>query len=182
MKRRREIAVELTPLLDVILIMLFMIMLQNGAAAKSAVEKAEAEKAVRAAEMAEMRSAAEKNAAELENALGIIASRDAFEEYAEIVSVTIVNSDGGKRDIYVTAGENTQTVSFGRDSARYGENSFKTILDGIVRSSGETPVFICFSYDSSAVYRRDYDMIASAMEELQSRSNNVYIQFNERTD
>lgn len=182
MNRRGEIAVELTPLLDVILIMLFMIMSRSSSEAQAAKEAAASESARYEEEIADMQEIIDENSTELEKASAVIESYETFESYANIVSVSVMNVSEGERRIYISSGDDEQTIDFGWDNMKYGENSLRVKLAGIVRRSDDAPVFIVFTYSSGKIFRRDYDMIASVMDELQSRNANVYIQYKERAD
>lgn len=182
MKRRGDIGIELTPLLDVILIMLFMIMSRSSSEAQAAKEEAAAQSERYEAQLSAMKEIVAEESAELENAEAVIESYRTFENYARIVSVTVTNIGGGDRRIYLTCGDDETTVDFGWDNMKYGENSFKAELESIVRQSEGDPVFITFTYSSGKIFRRDHDMVTSVMDSVQSRNDNVYIQYSERDD
>ncbi len=112
MKRRRELAIELTPLLDVIMIMLFLILTQNAGHVKEAREQASEEMAAveqqASSEIREMQDTVEAAKAEAEAAEealssleGRVQSLEVFEEYSVIVSVQVeavsgISGDGSE--------------------------------------------------------------------------------------
>ncbi|GEM_PF-5138064 len=100
MKRRRELAIELTPLLDVIMIMLFLILTRNAGNVKEAREEAAQEMASveqqassEVQEMQETVEEAEKAAEEAREELsaleGRVQSLEVFEEYSLIISIKV---------------------------------------------------------------------------------------------
>lgn len=171
MRRRREITVELTPLLDVILIMLFLIMSQSSEAAEQTKQEAEQKVSNMECQVEDLR---ETNA-ELESRLDSYA---AFDEYARIISIDISNKTDGNRMIIVSDGEHTERIEFDWESMRYGENSLRAELIKSIDAWKDMPVFIVFNYDSSGIYRRDYEMITSVIDTIEYE--NVYIKYNER--
>lgn len=179
MRRRRQTIIELTPLLDVILILLFLMIAQNAAASAKAQESA-------AASVGEARDAMhvmeeEMGRLEQENAVlrNELSGYEGFTEYALRVSLTYSCDDDDEKHIYVTfagAGdENRQPldISYGWDTARYGENALRS---GLKRElTGEAPIYILFTYDAAEIYKDDYDMIAAVLADL--KTENTFIQF-----
>jgi cell division protein FtsB len=179
MKRRRQTIIELTPLLDVILILLFMVMAQNAAAAAKAQETAAATAGQAESAMQEMET--EMDRLEQENAIlrNEVSGYEGFADYAQRISVTWSCDKEEKKHIYVTfAGAGTEgssplDISYGWDSARYGENSLRNGLKQKI--SAKDPVFIFFTYDAKEIYKEDYDMIASVLADL--KTDDTYIQY-----
>lgn len=188
--RRRENAVELTPLLDVILIMLFLIISRSRDEAQLASDEADARiresEAAYSEEIAAARADLEAVQGELSEARerlyyadNRIHAYEKFDRYSVIVSISLRETDEG-REIYISDGSETRRISFDWDNMRYGENSLKNALGKY--DDSEYPVFMVFSYDSSRVYQRDFDMISSVLSSVQADNGNVYIKFDERSD
>lgn len=178
--------VDLTPLLDVILIMLFLIMSQSRDTAREAQEQIMEAKAAYAAEMSDIKGELENARQELDDAReelyyadNRIHAYEKFDRFSLIVSLSLRETEGD-REIYISDGTGTRSILFDWDSMRYGENALKNAL-GKYKDSSE-PVFIVFSYDSAKIYQRDYDMVSSVMSSVQSGSENIYIKFDERSD
>lgn len=179
MRKRRQISTELTPLLDVIMIILFIIISGNN----EAVEKAETEKEEIYSQMQsvsdEFEKTLEENNDRLNQAENIISGYEMFDKLAVIISLSIENQSDDSRKILISSDNETSTVSYSWDNMRYGENSLNASLENYIKSADERPVFITFSYKSSEIYLRDYNMISSVMDNIQSKSENIYIMYNE---
>ena len=191
MKRRKSVVIELTSLLDVIFIMLFMVMNDSRNAAYEAQSSAEKEVANIQAEAEIMRNEYshqldeyEKMLTELESERenieymqNRIDSYQQFDEYAEIISVYILDS-GYKRSIRVADGKTAEVIDFDSDNISYGGKTLESTLNGYIDNSAN-PVFIVFSYDSNNIYIRDYNMVSAAITNVQGNYDNVYIKFND---
>ena len=191
MKRRKSVVIELTSLLDVIFIMLFMVMNDSRNAAYEAQSSAEKEVANIQAEAEIMRNEYSQQLDEYEKMLteleserenieymqNRIDSYQQFDEYAEIISVYILDS-GYKRSIRVADGKTAEVIDFDSDNISYGGKTLESTLNGYIDNSAN-PVFIVFSYDSNNVYIRDYNMVSAAITNVQGNYDNVYIKFND---
>ncbi len=190
MKRRKSVIVELTSLLDVIFIMLFMVMSRSENTAAEAQQKAENEIVSAQAQVSEMEETlnnykgilketeAERNNLEYVN--NKLESYEKFSEYAKILSVYVV--DGGyKRILVVADNENKVEIDYGWDNMGYAEKSLSEELEKQIKST-ENPVFISFNFDSDKIYRQDYNMITEAITAVQSGYEHVYIRFDDRKD
>lgn len=190
MRKRKTVIVELTSLLDVIFIMLFMVMNKSEAASEAAQKKAEDEIAAADMIVSEMEETVsgyedilketEEERNNLANVKNRLESYESFDEYAKILSVYIV--DGGyKRSINVAAGEEIFTADYSWDNMDYAGSELKKSLTEHI-GDGKTPVFISFSYNGDKIYRQDYNMITEVMTEVQSGYEHVYIRFDDRKD
>ena len=166
--KKRQIFIELTPLLDVILIMLFVLLVQSRAQVTASAEAVtEAEAAVVQAERAtaalqnkldETRGLLEE-AQRRERTLGVV------EERSIVVTVSIV---GGavRRVLAEDAAGNAVYVSLG--GARIGDASERlhAVLRDLILASGDESAFIVFQYDRNAVYHAEYDLVSGVLREL----------------
>lgn len=191
MRRRKETVIELTPLLDVILIMLFMIMSvqsQKTEEAEAAAREKTQELTAQMEQLSEEFSDRENQLMDqlddtesrLSQAEAQLTGYEAFRDYSAVISISMEYLEGGERQLYIAEGDKTDTISFGWDNLRYGENSLTAALEQRMKQTTEEPVFIAFVYDSESIYRRDYDMIASVIDKLQSENDNLYIRYSER--
>lgn len=193
MRRRKETVIELTPLLDVILIMLFMIMSAQSQKTEEIQSQAQAEAAELNSRMEQLSEEyadrEDKLTAQLSDtesrlsqAEAQITGYEAFSEYSAVISVSVEYTDNGERKLYIAEGDSVDTISFGWDNLRYGENSLNAALEQKLKAAEGKPVFIAFVYDSEKIYRHDYDMITSVMDELQAKNDDLYIRYTERND
>lgn len=187
MRKRKSVIVELTSLLDVIFIMLFMVMNQSQTAAEEAQSNAAAEIAAAQVQVEEMQEEIEgyriiidetetdrKNLESIKNKLN---SYEVFAEYASIVSVSVLDNSY-KRTIIVENGGETVSIDFDWDNMDYAESALAETLNNCITDS-ENPVFIVFSYNGDKIYRQDYNMVSEVMTEVQGDYENVYIKFDD---
>ena len=187
MRKRKSVIIELTSLLDVIFIMLFMVMNQSQNAAAEAKNNAELEIAAAKTEVSQMAeerddykailSEVEEERENLEYMENRIESLESFSEYARIVSVYIL--DGGyKRSIKIADEGEIASIDFSSENMDYGKNELVLALNDYIKSD-ETPVFITFSYHSDKIYRQDYNMISEAITSVHAGFDDVYIKLND---
>lgn len=159
--RKRQILVELTPLLDVILIMLFVLLVQS----KTQVETAEVTRAEAESDAAVMRVELEnaKNALEAaerrERTLGVVDERSA------VITVSVVESSP-RRILVESEGGDLVYVSLdsGRiDSAR--DRLIRALSDSIT-AAGRESAFVVFQYDRNEIYNSEYELISRSVLEL----------------
>ncbi len=189
MRKRKSVIVELTSLLDVIFIMLFMVMNQSRNAAAEAQDTAAQEIAMAHSQVQTMQEEVdgyreimdevEAEREKLETMNSKLNSYEVFEEYATIVSVFVIDNTY-KRTIKVDNGDNAVNIDFDWDNMDYAEKTFSDALKDCI-SDRENPVFIVFSYNGDKVYRQDYNMISGVMTEVQGGYENVYIKFDDTT-
>lgn len=185
MKKKYEITAELTPLLDVILIMLFFIMSVNSqtiekekANTESQIAQISEEYSERENELKNSLAESEKNRLDAENR---IESYQTFEEYSVIISIGVFeNQDSDDtRSIILSSGEKSEYIKYDWNNMKYAENSLDAILKKYIINQDNNPVFIVFNFNSDNIYMRDYNMISSVINNIQRE--NIYIHYNERT-
>lgn len=187
MRKRKSVVVELTSLLDVIFIMLFMVMNRSQTAAAEAQNMAAEEISAAQVQVEEMQqevdsyreiiSEVEAERAELETMNSKLNSYEVFDEYATIVSVTVVDNIY-KRTIRVDGGSKTVDIDFTWDNMDYAGGALGDALNSCIKDS-ENPVFIVFSYNGDKLYRQDYTLVSEVMTEVHSGYENVYIKFDD---
>lgn len=185
MRKRKSVIVELTSLLDVIFIMLFMVMNQSQTAAEEAQSNAAAEVAAAQVQVEAMEEEVEgyriiideveADRLNLESIKNKLNSYEVFEEYATIISVSVLDHSY-KRTIVVENGGEAVTADFSWDNMDYAENTLDEMLNSCIKDS-ENPVFIVFSYNGDKIYRQDYNMVSEVMTKVQGGYENVYIKF-----
>jgi len=166
--KKNSILIELTPLLDVILIMLFFILVQNAGQLDNFYEETrEALEAEFAIMVADMDAYKEEHANELETLRGISASYDAlrlgFEEDAGIIMINIINdtTNSEVRWIYVESGAKSTRIDLcwsapARDAATLELNT--AISDKILDTTSSL-IVVVFRYDSSSIFAADYRLV-----------------------
>lgn len=175
MKQRKQIALELTPLLDVILTILFMVLISITQQAQTA--QADAQKALEdATSKIEM---AEKRLTQL-NQESI--SMELLQENCKVVTVTAYNndSDDGSRRITIAEGKNTPyEIEYGWSALTFAKNAFKQTItkDYLTLNADEQIIFIVFQYDSKSIYNYDYTFINSVLTEINTNNPHIYLAY-----
>ena len=191
MKRRRRLILELTPLLDVILIMMFFILMQNT----QLTDKKQSEAQQEVEDIRESLSEALEDAGELESRYGAelsdmkenleaardqIGSFESFKEYCKIITISVINKDSGNRTILITDGEKEKSISFGWNDLLYAKNSFKDSVRGFIRETDVgMPSFLVFHYRADTIFRRDYELISEVLGEITEENSSVYVKYSE---
>ncbi len=181
MRRRKEISVELTPLLDVILIMLFLIISGNTKAAEEAKSQAQQEISRMQEAADEISQQNETLSDELKTAENALYGYKTFDEYSLILSVGIENSSDN-RTILITDGTTSQTVVYDWDNMRYGENALRAVLNDYISTAEDIPAFITFTFSSDKIYRQDYELITSVIDETAQEDKDIYVKYKERNE
>ena len=184
MRRRERIVSDLTPLLDVIFIILFLVMFRNVQVtndrleearqlmeeARQMVEEAEAEKEAAVAQAQSLQKKAEEEVEEFETLL----------QNAVIFRVSVEEEEDGRRQAVLRSGSRMISSSFDWDTAGEAfQDLEEAIEDRLVTAGEENPVFIVFTYDSARIYQSDFNMTEEVMRRVQMLHPNVYLQFRE---
>ena len=168
-KHNRSITADLTPLLDMIFILLFLILIRNA----QATEAREAEAAEAIAEAREQTAAAEQLREEVQGRL---------EEYetlladAEICYISIALEESG-RVIRLEQGSSLESYRFDWDSMVAAEKYLKDrILEKADGKEEGTQLYLVFRYNVARMYQSDYEMVGHVLE-LAGRRKNVFVQY-----
>ena len=182
--KKREIFIELTSLLDVILIMIFILLSQAKAQAKEAVDLAEAEKAAASgleyeieklkeeeaqmsASFAEKEAAFEKEKGGLSETISALERRLVTDGLVMENSLVLTVSAGEDASVLVEAdnGEYTRIpYDWGEDN--YLKNRLTSLLTEHLGTAGDKTVFIVFQYDRTRIYHIEYEIIREVIGEI----------------
>lgn len=179
MKRRNSIGIELTPLLDVILILLFLVITQNNAETERIAEEYETSEQQHIENESRLEAELENSRLQTADAENIISGYESFDEYSVIIAVGITRRSDGTRTVSLSENGEISHISYGWDSLRYGENALRAELEKMISSAEDRPVFISFNYDENDIYLRDYQLIASVLDDLDGDS--LFIKYNKLT-
>ena len=177
--KRREIFIELTSLLDVILIMIFVLLTQARAQTAKALESQAAEEKT----SARLKEEVEDLSASLDHAwaeLGIVQeendqlkrqlmTQDLVLDESLVITIraedeTIIREirDGVSDTIAYTWGNET-----------YVSNKLKSLLLQDLSETEKHAVFIVFQYDRSGIYQNEYQMIESLIQEIKTTAKDM---------
>lgn len=159
---------ELTSLLDVILILLFLFMAQNGRqneAAENAINEANA-----------ALDAAQDRLADAERTAMAYAELDSR---ADIITVTVSKTSDGRRISVIR--ENVggdgyrKNIDFDWDNVKYAKNALNTEFRTLASDrSPEKPLFVMFLYDPGDIYNSDFQMINEAVSKLSEEYDGIF--------
>lgn len=201
-RRRRDIVIELTSLLDVIMIIIFMVMKQNSAMIvdkQNTIDAVKKENTSQAAALDELNSKADELSNQLAEAQGKLeeggadelrdklqAAENKLASYEAIDDVVIVLNIGLENKYNNTV----RSLTFGKVSEEssvidnHNDDEFDVSLNkmrvfigdyiGKVQADAEnqTIVYIVFTYDPTRVYQRDYEAVGDALKDAEIKANN----------
>lgn len=201
-RRRRDIVIELTSLLDVIMIIIFMVMKQNSAMIvdkQNTIDAVQKENISQAAALDDLNSKADELSNQLAEAQGKLeeggadelrdklqAAENKLASYEAIDDVVIVLNIGLENKYNNTV----RSLTFGKVSEEssvidnHNDDEFDVSLNkmrvfigdyiGKVQADAEnqTIVYIVFTYDPTRVYQRDYEAVGDALKEAETKANN----------
>ena len=170
--RRNNIFLELTPLLDVILLILFLVLVQN----ESRMEVIYAEA------MEDFAVSQEAQADEIDDLRQTAAEFDALmlglEEEPHVIAISLLTdpADGETRTILVEASSQSMEIAlswdgFVRDNAAM---TLQTTLAEHVRNADSPVTFVVFRFDSRDIFAADHRFISIAIHNLQLNHPHVF--------
>ena len=173
--RRREIFIELTSLLDVILIMLFVLLTQARSQTLAAGEQAEA--------------AAEETAALQAQLLEAEGERDALAEeldalQREQITLTVVEENSlvitlslqgdAARSIRVEPRDGvTVAIPVDPEDEAYTVNKLRSTLTALMKDAGRENVFVVFPYDRTQIYQAEYLLVGTVVRQLKEEARSA---------
>ena len=184
--KRREIFIELTSLLDVILIMLFILLTQartrtaqaldSAALAESSARQLQWELTAAYSEQDALRAAAD---AEKERANTL--QRELWTENLvldnSLLLTVSVDRGGGIR--LETEGKNLALIAYDWADDTYAYNRLRGLLLDELDNTDREAVFLVFQYDRARIYQAEYRMIEAVIQEVkrEAREQDIPLSF-----
>ncbi len=194
--RRKSAVIELTSLLDVIFIMLFMMMGRGQEAVRDSMNEAKEMQDSANAEIRQIKNEysakleeLEKREAALEaeeNNIGALQSRidgyEEFDRFATIVTIELKTKSDGKREITVTDNKSNKLKTAANTivsdvSSELGNKLGLLLKDSYITDVNDDAsdiVCIVFKYDPAVTLVGDRRKIESAIEEMTGKSDNFF--------
>lgn len=180
--KKRMIFIELTSLLDVILIMLFVLLMQaqsetdkarvhaeEGQAAAVSIEAALQEAEEEKAALISSAAALSEELAEANEALDKAARKEITESLVLKNSRVLTVSVPREELILVEEDEPStfeERIVYDWENGNYAYNRLKAVLHERFESLNGQAFFVVFQYDREMIYRSAYDLILQAVQEL----------------
>lgn len=201
-RRRRDIVIELTSLLDVIMIIIFMVMKQNSAMIvdkQNTIDAVQKENTSQAVALDELNSKADELSNQLAEAQGKLeeggadelrdklqaaenklASYEAIDDVVIVLNIGLENKyDNTVRCLTFGKVSEASSVTDNHDDDEFGVSLNKMrvfigdYIDKILADKdNQTIVYIVFTYDSTKVYQRDYEAVGDALKNAEIKANN----------
>lgn len=170
MRRRRGGEVNLTPLLDVLFSILFIVLLTGAQSEKLNADAAQEEADGLRQEIAGLES-------ELDALRGQLDSLEAFREDARVL--TLQNfAEGADHRLRVSLGTDPReldTVLMGVNRLENVADRVRALVEEVIEGAAGAPVYISFRCDKGAIYRREYETVIRVLEDLQREYKEVFL-------
>ena len=184
MSRNRGIVIELTSLLDGILIMLFWVMMVSSDKADKAEQKAE-EKIQAANVQAQMQADEAKEEAERYINQRLAEQKEELEKLDEYVKTIEGFENGEMLSISITYVEQSEMLSFARSGEQISsvalteqadiEQEIRKVLDMLPNKNGI--ILAAFIYDGNTALYRDVQGVRKALENLRRDYGGIYFAY-----
>ena len=163
--KRREIFIELTSLLDVILILLFVLLTQARTQTADALSRAE-DSEDRSARLTRQVEELEADNAALRETSELWRRQLLTQDLVLDNSLVMTISAGEAGDIRLDRdGQTVQTIAYDWERDNYARNALRSALRSLLQDAEDQTVFLVFQYDRSVIYRTEYEMIESLLQE-----------------
>ena len=170
--KKRDIILDFTSLLDVIMILLFIVMSNMTTASAKLNEETEQAKAELSIANTEISNLEFKLKAKE-------AIQESYEIYtSEVVIVTILNFErDGSHILTLFEGEDTDdgvTIVMGENSTINTKNRIRKYITDILKETENQPVYIVFRYDKYTIYHSEFETIGEEIKKLSREYKEVF--------
>lgn len=188
MHRRREIGIDLTSLLDVILIILFMFVIQTQDQVNTIAQNNESKVETSIDHSVEsLKEDKEKLQKENDELRSKVVSEGVLKDACLMVTIAVeTKSDKNERTLSVMTNidEEKKKVKYDWDKLSYAEKKLKESLDKIcddVSDKNQMVLFV-FQYNKDDIYMADYKLIDSVLKDMQEEKKNIYLAYYDEND
>ncbi len=165
-RNKKQIITDLTPLLDVIFIILFIILMRNRGFQENVVAKVTDE--------------LDRTKVELNTANEKIADYETIFSSADFITVYVEKS-GDDRTLVVREGDHYTNYQYDWQKYPNLKSELNEILEGYCKKKEKgKPFFIIFVYDRGNIYNKDFETIKDTLDIIQSKYDDVYTQNREK--
>lgn len=167
MRRNKKLIItDLTPLLDVIFILLFIILMRNRGFQENVVAKVTDE--------------LDRTKVELNTANEKIADYETIFSSADFITV-YVEKNGDDRTLVVREGDHYTNYQYDWQKYPNLKSELNEILEGYCKKKEKgKPFFIIFVYDSEQIFNKDFETIKDVLISIQSQYDDVYAEIREK--
>lgn len=172
--KRRNTVIDLTSLLDVILILLFLILMGASASVERVQESAAADKA-QIAQLVSDNAVLQEEKEKLQRDLDGYIYLDA---HARFINVFIEHLQGDAREVCVESGEDIRKFTLTWQNAAVVRTALTKALSSMCEiqqtEDGEQVAYILLRYDRSRIYQADYALLSGVIASVKSANAHVF--------
>ena len=177
--KRRTIFIELTSLLDVILIMIFVILTQARGQTAAALDNAEAER-LNAIRLEEALTVARSDAETYRNKADSLSRQLIADNLVLDHSMVITVSCAKDGTILLESnGSEKALISYNWEDDNASANRLRALLLEELQTAGDDAVFIVFQYDRGEIYHTEHLMIEQVIQtvKLEAKQKDMQLSF-----
>ncbi len=182
--KRRQIFIELTSLLDVILIMLFILLsqartrtaqaLDTAALAESNAERLQTELTAAYDEQEALRAAADAQQDRADALERQLWTENIVLDNSLLLTVSVDRSGALRLE---SETEGTVVIAYDWADDTYAQNRLRALLLDQIRTTDRQAVFLVFQYDRTRIYHAAYEMVEGIIQEVkqEARERDVHL-------
>ena len=175
--KRRNIVIDLTSLLDVILILLFLVL----AGVSQSVERMQQDEASSKAKIERLTDAAEALSEEKDRLQRNLEGYVYLDAHAKLINISVAHSKGENREVLVECGEDTRKFTLTWSNASVVRNALSQTLSSMCETEktakatdGDRVVYLLLHYDRNAIYQTDYALLSGVIAGVKSANDHVF--------
>ena len=179
-RRKRDQEINLTPLLDVLFVILFILMLSG----RENEERLRSQSGQEVAALQEELTRSRTQIAQLEQDASAAASRerayadrvDSLELYRDqaVVLTAYIEETEGLRELVILDGQERTGIRIEDNSSNYTEGRIRSVVRGCVEKARNQPVFIVFHFSADEIYTYEIRLVERVMLSLQEEYKEVF--------
>ncbi len=175
MRRRRRSSggqIDMTPLLDVLFSILFIVLLAGAQSERDNAASARGEEDRLVSQIRELEEKLTAREDQME-------SYDTYHARAVIVTVTNFSDDAGHRlrlSIGLDPGEG-EAILLGTDRLESVRARLRSFVERCLDPADPQPVYILFYCEKSLIYKSEYDAVVDTFTDLQTEHKEVFFKF-----
>ncbi len=169
--RNKGIAFDLTPLLDVILILMFIILVQGHGQverAQTAAASSETDRRAIAAALDATRAENEALSSDNDTLRRQMGARNAVLDNSATIAISVETADEGRMLRIETEGQGVRSIPIRWEDRNSAANELRAALTQGVKAAGDQPVYLVFVFDRNEIYQTDYALVRDALQACKS--------------
>lgn len=172
--KRRNIVIDLTSLLDVILILLFLILMGASQSVSRMQESEEASQA-QIEQLTADNAVLQNEKERLQRSLDGYVYLDA---HARIITIYVNDLQGGDREVCIESGADKRRFTLTWQNAAVVRTALSKALTGMCETpetdGGDQIVYLLLRYDRNRLYQADYALISDVIAGVKGAKQNVF--------